>query len=119
MTPAELKATREALGFTIDALAAYLKTTGRSIRHWEQGKFAIPDSAADKLRALELLTSAYVDDLVRQLTDEGTTTATTYRDDETFHAAHPDRSHFPAAWHRAVAKRATSRMRGVRIDYPD
>ncbi|MFJ4774721.1 helix-turn-helix domain-containing protein [Streptomyces uncialis] len=119
MTPAEFRTTREALGFTGDALAAYLKTTSRTVRNWEAGNFAIPDGVADQLRALELLTSSYVDDLVRQATDEGAPAVITYRDDETFHAAHPNRAHFPAAWHRTVTKRAASRLRGVRIDYPE
>ncbi|MFE4829927.1 helix-turn-helix domain-containing protein [Streptomyces sp. NPDC056672] len=117
MTPAELRSTRESLGFTGDALGVYVGKSGRTVRHWETGRFVIPDSVADEIHALEELTGSCVDELVGQLVDENATVVITYRSDEDFHAAHPAFEGFPAAWHRAVVKRAASRLRGVRIEF--
>src|SRR5690606_819281 len=43
MTPAEFRVVREFLGLTPEWLAAHLGVSGRTVRHWEQGKYAIPD----------------------------------------------------------------------------
>jgi DNA-binding transcriptional regulator YiaG len=48
MTPEEVKAAREALGLTLDALGTALGVTGRAVRHWEAGT-RNPSAAAAKL----------------------------------------------------------------------
>lgn len=53
MTPSELRALREALGITADALATVLGVSGgRTVRRWEAGDRAIPGPVAVLLRAI-------------------------------------------------------------------
>jgi hypothetical protein len=121
VTPAELKSLRECIGFTGDALGAYLTppTAGRTVRRWEEGKYPIPEGVADEVRELAKLTDTYVQETEKSLRAQATPTLTVYRDDAEFHHAHPDMARFPAAWHRAVAVRAARQVEGARIVFPD
>lgn len=118
MTPAEFKVVREFLGLTGDWLAAHLDVSPRTVRHWEQGKYAIPDGVRLQIEDLEQRTSAFVGGLVEKLMDLPEPGVFTYRDDAEYKAAHPD-SEFPASWHRAVVARVTQEVPGLSIAYPD
>jgi DNA-binding transcriptional regulator YiaG len=45
VTPAEAKLARRQLGLSVDGLARVLKTTGRSVRRWEDGTREVPGPA--------------------------------------------------------------------------
>lgn len=121
VTPAELKTIRESLGFTGDALGRYLSPTvaGRTVRHWEQGKYPIPEGVVAELRRLEQLTDSYVEESAASLQNRTDPTMTVYRDDPEFQAARPDLANYPAAWHRAVAARVARLIRDLRIEFPE
>ncbi|USY18069.1 YdiL family protein [Nocardiopsis exhalans] len=121
VTPAELKSLREHLGFTGNALGAYLTSpaAGRTVRRWEEGKHPIPEGVADEVRELAKLTDTYVQEAEKSLHAQANPTLTVYRDDAEYHHAHPHMARFPAAWHRAVAVRAARQVEGARIVFPD
>ena len=53
MTPAELKAARQALGLSAEGLAALLQVqSGRTVRRWEAGEREVPGPVAVILKAL-------------------------------------------------------------------
>jgi len=52
MLPAELRATREAMGLTQTELAAALETALRTVQHWEAGDRAIPGPVRVALRLM-------------------------------------------------------------------
>lgn len=118
MTDAEFKVVREFLGLTGDWLAAHLGVSGRTVRHWEQGKFPIPDGVRLAVEDLEARTGEFVGGLVAKLLDLPVDGVVTYRTDEEYHAAHPD-SDFPASWHRAVIARVAQEVPGLSIAYAD
>lgn len=118
MTDAEFKVVREFLGLTGDWLAAHLGVSGRTVRHWEQGKFPIPDGVRLAVEDLEARTGEFVGGLVAKLLDLPVDGVVTYRTDEEYHAAHPD-SKFPASWHRAVIARVAQEVPGLSIAYAD
>ena len=45
MTPADAKLCRRQLGLSVDGLARVQKTTGRSVRRWEDGSREVPGPA--------------------------------------------------------------------------
>lgn len=114
MTPAEFKVVREFLGLTGDWLAAHLGVSPRTVRHWEQGKYAIPDGVRLVIESLEARTGAFVTQSVVKLMDLPDPGVVTYRDDAEYHAAHPD-VEFPASWHRAVVARVAQEVPGLSI----
>lgn len=116
MTPAEFKVVREFLGLTGDWLAAHLGVSPRTVRHWEQGKFAIPDGVRLTIEALEARTGAYVAQCVVKLMDLPDPGVVTYRDDVEYKAAHPN-AEFPASWHRAVVARIAQEVPGLSIAF--
>lgn len=116
MTPAEFKVVREWLGLTGDWLADHLGVSGRTVRHWEQGKYAIPDGVRLELEDLETRTGEFVGGVVDQLMDLPDPGIITYRDDAEYHAAHPEVP-FPASWHRAVCARIAQEVPGLSIAY--
>ena len=122
MTPAEFKVVREFLGLTGDWLAAHLGVSARTVRHWEQGKYAIPDGVRLELEDLERRTGEFVGGIVEKLMDLPDPGVITYRDDAEYKAAHPD-AEFPASWHRAVVARVAQEVPGLSIafagDVPD
>ncbi|MFE7759530.1 helix-turn-helix domain-containing protein [Streptomyces sp. NPDC057429] len=118
MTPAEFKVLREFLGVTGDWLAGYLEVSPRTVRHWEQGKYAIPDGVRLAVEDLEKRTAQFVAGVVEQLMDLPEPGVITYRDDEEYHAAHPG-IEFPASWHRAVVARVAQEVPALSITFAD
>jgi len=118
MTPAELKVVREFLGLPGAALAKYLKVSDRTVRHWEEGKFPIPDGVRLVIEDLEERTAVFVAGIVEKLMDYPDPVVVTYRNDQEYHAAHPEIP-FPASWHRAVVARVAQEVPGLSIVYPE
>jgi len=118
MTPAEFKVVREFLGLTGDWLAEHLGVSGRTVRHWEQGKYAIPDGVRLEIEKLERQTGEFVSGIVGKLMDLPDPGVITYRDDAEYHAAHPEIP-FPASWHRAVVARVAQKVPALSIAYAD
>jgi hypothetical protein len=116
MTPAEFKVVRDFLGLTGDWVAAHLGVSSRTVRHWEQGKYPIPDGVRLELEDLEARTAGFVSGVIEKLMDIPDPGVITYRSDEEYHAAHPDVP-FPASWHRAVTARVAQEVHGLRIAY--
>ncbi|MFF8610867.1 helix-turn-helix domain-containing protein [Streptomyces sp. NPDC015346] len=116
MTDAEFRVVREYLGLTGDWLAEHLGVSGRTVRHWEQGKYAIPDGVRLEMEDLERRTAEFVAGVVAQLLDIPSPGVLTYRTDEDYHAAHPDVP-FPASWHRAVIARIAQEVPSLAIAY--
>lgn len=114
MTPAEFKVVREFLGLTGDWLAEHLGVSGRTVRHWEQGKYAIPDGVRLEIEDLERRTGEFIAGVVEKLMDLPDPGVVTYRDDAEYKAAHPD-TEFPASWHRAVVARIAQEVPGLSI----
>jgi hypothetical protein len=116
MTPAEFKVVREFLGLTGDWLAAHLDVSPRTVRHWEHGKYVIPDGVRLEIESLEARTGAFVAQVVVKLMDMPEPGLITYRDDAEYKAAHPD-AEFPASWHRAVVARVAQEVPGLSIAF--
>ncbi|WP_228981410.1 DNA-binding transcriptional regulator [Streptomyces sp. DH12] len=118
MTPAEFKVVREFLGLTGDWLARHLGVSPRTVRHWEQGKYAIPDGVRLALEDLEARTAAFVSGIADALMDLPDPGVITYRDDAEYRVAHPEVD-WPASWHRAVIARVAQEVPGLSITYPE
>nr|WP_237527979.1 MULTISPECIES: DUF1870 family protein [unclassified Streptomyces] len=114
MTAAEFKVVREYLGLTGDWLAGHLGVSPRTVRHWEQGKYAIPDGVRLQVEDVEQRTGEFVGGIITALMDLPDPTVVTYRDDAEYHAAHPEIS-FPASWHRAVIARVAQEVPALSI----
>ncbi|MET8746368.1 helix-turn-helix domain-containing protein [Streptomyces sp. NPDC004728] len=116
MTDAEFRVVREHLGLTGEWLAGHLGVSARTVRHWEQGKYPIPDGVRLALEDLEVRTGEFVSGAVEQLLDMPEPGVITYRTDAEYHAAHPEIS-FPASWHRAAVARIAQEVPGLAIAY--
>lgn len=116
MTPAEFKVVREFLGLSGDWLATYLGVSPRTVRHWEQGKYAIPDGVRLAIEDLERRTGEFISGIVEKLMDLPDPGVLTYRDDTEYRAAHPG-TEFPASWHRAVVARVAQEVPGLSIAF--
>ncbi|WP_405149417.1 DUF1870 family protein [Sphaerisporangium sp. NBC_01403] len=116
MTDAEFKVVREFLGLTGDWLAGHLGVSPRTVRHWEHGKYPIPDGVRLALEDLEDRTGEFIGGCVKALMDVPDPALLTYRTDEEYHAAHPEIP-FPASWHRAVVARIAQEVPGLAIAY--
>lgn len=114
MTPAEFKVVREFLGLSGDWLAAYLDVSPRTLRHWEEGKYKIPDGVRLAIEELEAKTGEYVGAVINQLMDLPDPTVATYRTDAEYKAADPS-SPYPASWHRAVVARVAQEVPALSI----
>lgn len=118
MTDAELRVVREFLGLTPEWLASHLKVSARTVRHWEAGRYDIPDGVRLEIEDLERRTAEFLDGLVSKLMDVPVRGVITYRNDEEYHAAHPEIP-FPALWHRAMVARLAQEVPGLSIVYPE
>lgn len=118
MTSAELRVVREYLGLTPEWLAGHLGVSARTVRHWEAGKYAIPDGVRLEIEDLERRTGEFVSGVVEKLMDLPDPGVLTYRDDAEYHAAHPEMP-FPASWHRAVVARIAQEVPALAIAYAD
>lgn len=117
MTDAELRVIREFLGLSPEWLAAHLEVSARTVRHWEAGRYAIPDGVRLEVEDLERRTGEFIAGIVPQLLDLPDPGVITYRDDAEYHAAHPDVP-FPASWHRTVVARVALEVPGLAVAYP-
>lgn len=117
MTDAEFRVVREFLGLTGDWLAAHLGVSPRTVRHWEQGKYAIPDGVRLEMEDLERRTAEFISGIIPQLMDLPDPGVLTYRTDAEYHAVHPEVP-FPASWHRAVVARIAQEVPALTIAYP-
>lgn len=116
MMPAELRVVREFLGLTPEWLAGHLEVSARTVRHWEAGKFAIPDGVRLEIEDLEQRTAQFIGGVVEHLLGVREPAVVTYRDDEEYHWAHPE-IEFPASWHRAAIARVALEIDGLQITY--
>lgn len=116
MTDAEFKVVREFLGLTGEWLAGHLGVASRTVRHWEEGKYPIPDGVRTLIESLEVRTGAFVGQSVVGLMDVPDPAVVTYRTNAEYKAAHPD-AEFPASWHRAVIARVALEVPGLAIAY--
>lgn len=116
MTDAEFRVVREYLGLTPEWLAGHLGVSPRTVRHWEQGKYAVPDGVRLAMEDLERRTAAFVTGCVEQLLDLPAPGVVTYRTDAEYHAAHPEVP-YPAAWHRAAVARIAQEVPALAIAY--
>lgn len=116
MTDAEFRVVREYLGLTGDWLANHLGVSPRTVRHWEQGKFAIPDGVRLEMERMEHDTAQYVADVAHKLMDMPDPGVYVYRTDAEFHADVPD-ADWPASWQRAVIARIAYEVPTLRIAY--
>ncbi|MET8826079.1 helix-turn-helix domain-containing protein [Streptomyces sp. NPDC004610] len=114
MSAAEFRITREAVGFTQDALSMHLECSRRSVANWEDGTRPVPDDMRDAIIRLAAYTDGAVDALAYQLSGSDTPSVETYRDDETVPVLW---SGMPASWHRAVVARVARRIPSLRITY--
>jgi transcriptional regulator with XRE-family HTH domain len=118
MTDAEFRVVREYLGLTGDWLAGHLGVNPRTVRSWEQGKYAIPDGVRLELEDLEVRTAEFIAGIVPKLLDLPDPGILTYRSDAEYHTAHPE-TPFPASWHRAVCARIVQEVPGLSIAYSE
>ncbi|MGW3956236.1 helix-turn-helix domain-containing protein [Streptomyces sp. NPDC004752] len=116
MTPAEFKVVREFLGLTGDWLATHLGVSPRTVRHWEYGKYPIPEGVRLEIEDLERRTGEFVSGIIEQLMDLPDPGVITYRGDPEYHAAHPEIA-FPASWHRAVVARVAQEVPALSIAF--
>lgn len=119
MTAAELRVVREYLGLTGDWLAEHLHVSPRTVRHWEHGKYAIPDGVRAEIELLETVTADMVTagvDAYHDLPDPTEMPLTTYRTDADYRGHHPEVA-WPASWHRAVCARIAQEVPGLTIIY--
>lgn len=117
MTDAEFRVVREHLGLTGDWLAGHLDVSPRTVRHWEQGRYSIPDGVRLAVEDLEQRTASFVGALVEKLLDVPDPAVLVYRNDDEYREAHPEIK-FPASWHRAVVARIAQEVPGLQIAYP-
>lgn len=116
MTPAEFRVVREFLGLSIEWLSTHLEVKPRTVRHWEDGAYPIPDGVRLEIEDLEARTAEFVSQVIDALMDLAEPTVVTYRTDQDYRSSRPD-STFPASWHRAVIARVTQDVPGLPIVY--
>jgi transcriptional regulator with XRE-family HTH domain len=117
MTDAEFRTAREFLGLTGEWLADHLGVSARTVRHWEQGKYPIPDGVRLAIEDLERRTGEFIGGCVEKLAGLADPGVLVYRNDAEYHQANPD-IEMPASWHRAVVARIALELPGLRIAYP-
>ncbi len=122
MPGAELTTVREFLGLTVDRLAERLAVTPRTVRHWEGGRYPIPDGVREDVEALEAFTSDAVARVVDGLNDMRDPAIAVWRGEgasDDIAASRPDIAQLGARWWRMVAYRAALEVPGTIIGTPD
>lgn len=115
MSGAELRARREYLGLTGEALARLLGVNSRTERSWEQGRDPAPLRLRAEISEIEAETDAAVAEAARGLTPGARIPV--WRSDEEMAADVPDLgARWTARWWRHVARRAAATMPDVTID---
>jgi len=113
MTDAEFKVVREYLGLTGDWLAGHLGVSPRTVRHWEQGKYPIPDGVRLAMENLEAVAAQQVTAAIEVLTDAPDAVMVIPRAEKDC----PSECPWPPSWHRAVAARIAQEVPGLSIVY--
>lgn len=116
MSPAEFRVVREWLGLPDSWLARHLNVSDRAIRHWQQGRYPIPDGVRLEVERLEAVTADHVTAAINALADATDPAVITYRSDEDYRAAHPEVS-WPLRWHDMVLARVAQEVPGLVILY--
>lgn len=119
MTGGEFRMVREFLGLTVEWLANHFNVQPRQVRRWEYDERVIPEGIREDMEDLEERTSTWVELVADKLKDMPDLTAATvlvYRNDDEFHAAHPE-IEFPARWHAHAVARITLKVPGLRVGY--
>jgi transcriptional regulator with XRE-family HTH domain len=113
----ELQCVREYLGLTLEALAAYLNVSDRTVRHWEAGKYQIPDGVRLAVEALETATIDVIQQLVNELTKLPILEriVDVPRTDEQYRNLSRDTPLLTARWYRHVVMRAAAEVPGVQF----
>lgn len=121
LTGVALKAIREGLSVNTDWLGDYLSVSGRQVRNWEAGRYAIPPAVRNELDELQRVTDQAVADHITHATDQNNAAPTlvTYSDDADYHAAVEQQPfphvRMPASWHRGIVYRAATQLPGAYI----
>src|SRR5690606_25485623 len=99
-----------------------------SVRHWDSGKYPVPERISRWLRWLAEETEATVSWIAERLetSPESERLLVTYRNDAELDAGAADDPHrclypdddLPAAWHRRMAARVAERVPGPRLIHP-
>src|SRR5690554_7805945 len=123
LTAAEFKTLREHLGIPGEWLARRFGVSDRSVRHWDSGKYPVPERISRWLVWLAEATEATVAGIAERLESSPERLLVTYRNDEERVADDPYRGLYPdddlpAAWHRRMAARVAERVPGLRLVYP-
>src|SRR5690554_852097 len=128
LTAAEFKTLREHLGIPGEWLARRFGVSDRSVRHWDSGKYPVPERISRWMRWLAEETEATVAWIAERLetSPESERLLVTYRNDAELYARVADDPHrglypdddVPAAWHRRMAARVAERVPGLRLIYP-
>ena len=118
MPGVELKMVREWLAVSGDWLASHLDVTPRTVRHWEAGKYAIPDGVRLEVEHLEALTAQAVTAGVEALMDTPEPAVVTYYSD-TQYEEHEPGTMWPATWHRRFVARIAQEVPGLVIVAPE
>jgi len=118
MNAAELRVIREHLGLTGDALAAHLRVSGRTVRHWEEGKYPVPGGVATEIAKLETHTADFVRQLADSLADRPAPLIETYRTDADYRE-HDPQGALPASWHRAAVARVRDLLPDACVVYAE
>jgi len=113
MTDAEVKVVREFLGVTGDWLASHLGVSPRTVRHWEQGKYPIPDGVRLAMENLEAMATQQVTAAIEVLNDAPDAVMVIPRAEKDC----PSECPWPPSWHRAVAARIAQEVPGLSIVY--
>jgi hypothetical protein len=114
MTSAEFRVVRELLGVSGDWIAQRLGVSPRTVRHWEAGRYRIPDGVRVEVERMERETADAVAAGIAQLVGCPSPSVVTYRSDAEYSAAHPEAG-WPAGWHRAVVARIAQDVPGIVI----
>lgn len=110
MTPAEVRTVREYLGLTLADAASRLGVAESTVRHWEAGRYAVPDGVRIEMETWEDRTAAKIGALVEQLHDAP-------GEPVLLIPAREDRDGWPARWWRHVAMRVAVEVPGLSIRY--
>jgi hypothetical protein len=113
MTDAELKVVREYLGLSLQWLADHLAVSLRTVQHWEQGKYAIPDGVRLAVESLESVAGQQVTASVEMLNDAPDAVMAIPRTESDC----PPECPWPPSWHRAIAARIAQEVPGLSIVY--
>src|SRR5690606_3631574 len=127
LTAADYNTLRKRLGIPGEWLARRFGVSDRSVRHWDSGKYPVPERIGRWLRWLAEATEDTVAWIAERLetSPESERLLVTYRNDEELDACAADDPYrglypddLPAAWHRRMAARVAERVPGLRLIYP-